>query len=222
MRSSVSTKIWTALTGLFLCLFLVVHLLGNLALVLPSEEARETYNAYAAFLVGNPIVKLISYGLYASFIAHVVLSARHVLANRRARGSAYAFTRANATSRWRARHMGLLGAVILVFLLIHMRTFWYTYHWGAIGLDADGHRDLYAVVISAFSSGWVVALYAASMLALGLHLLQGLYGAIQTLGLCHRRYAAIAQRVGEATAVGLALLFAAVPVWVYATGGATS
>ncbi len=219
MRSSVSRKIWTALTGLFLVLFLLVHLLGNLALALPPAEARATYNAYAAFLVGNPLVKLISYGLYASFIAHIVLSAQHLLANRRARGPAYAFTRVSATSRWRARHMGLLGAIILVFLLIHMRTFWYTYHWGALGQDADGHRDLYAVVTAAFSSGWYVALYAASMLALGLHLLQGLYGAIQTLGLCHRRYAAFAKRLGEATAIGLALLFAALPIWVYATGG---
>jgi len=219
VRSSVSRKIWTALTGLFLCFFLVVHLLGNLALLLPAEEARRIYNAYAAFLVGNPLVKLISYGLYTSFVAHILLSARHMLANRRARTHAYAFTRANATSRWHSRHMGLLGAVLLVFLLIHMKTFWYTYHWGAIGHDVDGNRDLYEVVTVAFSRGWYVALYAASMLALGLHLRQGLYSASQTLGLCHRRYAALIQRIGGATAIGLALIFAAMPIWLYATTG---
>lgn len=218
MRTSITRKLWMAWTGLFLCLFLVVHLAGNLTLLLPTEDARPFYNAYSAFLVGNPLIKAISYVLYLSIAVHVVVSLVLTLQNRRARGGqGYSLARSSKTSAWYARWMGVLGIAVLGFLVIHMKTFWYEYHWGELRLDENGRKDLYGVVTAAFAREWYVALYVGSMLALGYHLLHGVGSAFRTIGVYHRRYGRWLERIGMVFAVIVSLSFALVPVWVFLT-----
>ncbi|MFM7595488.1 MAG: succinate dehydrogenase, partial [Flavobacteriales bacterium] len=49
--SSIIKKVWMALTGLFLCTFLVGHLAGNMQLILKTgEEGRRAFNEYAYFM----------------------------------------------------------------------------------------------------------------------------------------------------------------------------
>lgn len=74
MLSSLAKKISLSLTGLFLCLFLVIHLLGDFQLLLPEEKALLQFNAYASFLTELLPIKLISYGLYFSILAHTGIS----------------------------------------------------------------------------------------------------------------------------------------------------
>ena len=111
--------------------------------------------------------------------------------------------------------MGILGVLVLVFLVIHMKTFWYTYHWGEVGLDANGHKDLYSVVLFAFSREWYVALYVIAMAALGYHLLHGFESAFRTFGFQPRRFERLANRLGAAFAIGVSALFAVIPVYAY-------
>ena len=55
IKSSIAKKYWMALTGLFLCLFLVGHLIGNLQLIVKTgEEGRRAFNEYAYFMTHNP------------------------------------------------------------------------------------------------------------------------------------------------------------------------
>jgi succinate dehydrogenase / fumarate reductase, cytochrome b subunit len=224
MGTSMERKIGVALAGLFLCVFLVVHLAGNLVLLLPPGEARPLYNAYSAFLVANPLIKLISYVLYASIALHAGWSLALAWRNRRAAGSPrYATNRPGAVSSWASRRMTALGLVLLAFLVVHMRTFWFTYHFGALELDAQGHRDLYGVVQAAFARPWYVALYVASMGALGLHLAHGAGGATRTMGVYGRKSARGLRRLGIGFAAVMALGFAILPVWVFFDGaGAAS
>ena len=72
IKSSLTKKYWMAGTGLFLCLFLVGHLLGNLQLLLPSEEASDSFNLYAQFMTTNPVVKILSYITYFSILFHAI------------------------------------------------------------------------------------------------------------------------------------------------------
>jgi succinate dehydrogenase / fumarate reductase, cytochrome b subunit len=61
LKSSLAKKYWMAFTGLFLCIFLVGHLLGNLQLLLPvSESARDQFNEYGLFMTTNPLVMILS------------------------------------------------------------------------------------------------------------------------------------------------------------------
>ena len=215
MTSSITSKLWMAATGLFLCLFLAVHLFGNLQLFLPRAQAQEQFNFYSHLLSSNPLVKVAGLVTYASFLAHAVLSLLITRRNRGARSVQYACNRPQASSSWYARNMGILGTLILVFLVIHMKTFWYTYHWGEVGLDAAGRKDLYSVVLAAFSREWYVALYVVAMAAMGFHLLHGFESAFRTFGFQPRRFARLAGRLGEAFAIGVSALFAAIPIYVY-------
>ncbi|MEM9378738.1 MAG: succinate dehydrogenase cytochrome b subunit [Planctomycetota bacterium] len=211
-RTSVSKKLVLSATGLWLCLFLVVHLAGNTTLFLPEERARPLYNAYTAFMTSNPLIQLVALVNYAAIVVHAAVAALLAIENRRARPVPYAFDRPGATSPWYARRMGVLGALILAFLVLHMSVFWYRYKFGALPLDADGRKDMYGVVEEAFRQPWYAAVYVASMVVLGFHLVHGASSAVRTLGLHHGRYWTLARAAGVAFAVIVSLAFAAMPV----------
>ena len=151
LGSSVAKKYWMALTGLFLCVFLIAHLAGNLQLLDMSPEGQLKFNAYAKFMTTFPLVKAVSYLLYASILFHAFDGFLLAIQNRKARPIKYAYEKPSANSAWYSRQMALLGTLILVFLVIHMKAFWYEMHWGELGVDADGNKDLYTLVAAAFA-----------------------------------------------------------------------
>ncbi len=216
LYSSLSRKTFMALTGLFLCVFLIVHLGGNLQLLLPRETARESFNAYSHVLSGNPLIKLVSWVLYASILSHSLDALLLTLRNRRAAGR-YAVDRRDAASHWYARSMGILGSVILVFLVIHFRDFWYPYRFGALPADKWGNHDLYALVVRAYADWWYVAIYVLAMIALGYHLLHGFFSAARTLGVFHPRSAAWIRISGIVYSVVIAVGFSVIPIYLHLT-----
>ncbi|SCY58102.1 succinate dehydrogenase cytochrome b subunit [Flavobacterium caeni] len=127
LKSSLAKKYWMALTGLFLCLFLVGHLAGNLQLLTPDNALN--FNKYALFMTTNPAVKVLSYLTYASIIFHAIDGAMLTYQNAKARPVKYAKNNAAANSAWSSRNMGVLGTVILVFIVTHMITFWAPMHF---------------------------------------------------------------------------------------------
>ncbi|GCD78523.1 fumarate reductase [Thermaurantimonas aggregans] len=218
LGSSIVKKYWMALTGLFLCTFLVVHLGGNLVL-LRGEEARLDFNAYAKFMTTFPVIKAISYLLYFSILFHSFDGILLTIQNRAARPVKYYYNKPEANSTWQSRNMALLGTIILAFIVTHMANFWYKMHFGDIPLDANGNKDLYEVVVTFFkdpSMGIVyVSLYVVSMIALGFHLLHGFASAFQTLGLYHKKYNPIIKNVGVLFSVFVSILFAIIPIFIY-------
>ncbi len=215
LGSSLAKKYWMALTGLFLCTFLIAHLAGNLQLLDMSPEGQLKFNAYAKFMTTFPLVKLVSYVLYASILFHAFDGFLLAVQNRKARPVKYAHEKAGANSTWYGRQMALLGTLVLVFLIIHMKTFWYEMHWGELGLDVDGNKDLYTLVATVFTQWWYVALYVMSMLVLAYHLLHGFQSAFQSLGLNHPRYTPVIKNVGVFFAVIVPVFFALIPVWMF-------
>lgn len=127
LKSSLAKKYWMALTGLFLCLFLIGHLAGNLQLLVPDNALN--FNKYALFMTTNPAVKILSYVTYLSIIFHSVDGAMLTYQNAKARPIKYVKNNAGASSPWASRNMGILGTVILVFIVTHMVTFWAPMHF---------------------------------------------------------------------------------------------
>lgn len=205
-----------ALTGFFLSFFLLIHFLGNLQLFLPKERALLQFNAYSHFLSGNLLIEIIAYVLYFCIILHTVDGLVITLKNRKSAGNLKYDRRARA-SKWAARNMGLLGTIILIFLVIHFQNFWYVYKFGEVPLDANGHKDLYTVVVQVFQEWWYVLVYLISMIALCYHLIHGLYSATRTLGLYHPKLVRWAQVAGTVYAVLICVGFAAMPVYIYFT-----
>ena len=204
-----------ALTGLFLITFLIAHLAGNLQLLDMSPEGQLKFNAYAKFMTSFPLVKAVSYLLYFSILFHAFDGFLLTIQNRKARPVKYAKENAGANRSWASNNMALLGTLILVFLVIHMKHFWYEMHFGELGLDADGNKDLYTVVAAAFGELWYVALYVVMMAVLAFHLLHGFQSAFQSLGVNHARYTPIIKSVGVFFAVVVPVLFALIPVWMF-------
>lgn len=126
--SSIGRKIVMALTGLFLCLFLVVHLIGNLQLI--KDDGGYAFNKYALFMTTNPLIKTISYGLYAMILLHAIKGLYLAFSNYNARKNKYGVSAGNANSKWSSRNMAILGSIILVFIGIHMGDFWRKYKFG--------------------------------------------------------------------------------------------
>ena len=123
LSSTLGRKLLMALTGLFLILFLVVHLIGNLQLLLPDNG--ESFNLYADSMAHNPLIRVVSIGNFAFILLHVIYSiilSRH---NKNSRPVDYAVSKASTSSTWSSRNMGILGTAILIFLLVHLKGFYY-------------------------------------------------------------------------------------------------
>lgn len=126
LKSSLAKKYWMALTGLFLCLFLVGHLAGNLQLIF-SDASH--FNQYALFMTSNPAVKILSYLTYISILFHAVDGFLLTYQNVKARPIGYAKTNPGANSSFSSRNMAVLGTLILVFIVTHMVNFWAVMHF---------------------------------------------------------------------------------------------
>jgi len=222
--TSLSKKYAMAATGLFLCLFLVGHLLGNLQLFIPGAAGKEAFNAYALFMTTFPLVKVLSYLTYFGILLHAVDGLLLARANRAARPVRYAKENGAANAGWSSRNMALLGTILLAFIAVHMQNFWYVMHFGepAMYSLATGEevKDLHQVVMDFFGPAnnmaiIAVAFYLLAQAAIGFHLWHGFASAFQSFGLRSAKYTPFIERVGQAFSVLVPLAFAVIPVYLY-------
>ena len=219
MTSSIGQKITMSLTGLFLITFLVVHLVGNFQLLL--NDGGEQFNLYADFMTSNPLIKTVSYGLYAFIILHTIQGLLLWVQNRKASGgSRYAVknTRSVKTSSTISKNMAILGTIILIFLVVHMGQFWFKMKMGDLPLasyDGVEVKNLYAPVKAAFTNIFYVLFYVVAMFFIGAHLKHGFSSAFQTLGLNHPKYNGFISVLGNAYAILVPLGFAIIPIVFY-------
>ncbi|MTI32046.1 succinate dehydrogenase cytochrome b subunit [Xanthovirga aplysinae] len=216
--STLGKKLIMSATGLFLILFLIGHVAGNLQIFFAEADNGRLFNEYALFMTTNPAVKVLSYLTYISILGHVFYSIALTQRNKKARPVGYSVENASANSAWTSRNMGVLGTFVLIFLVIHLKSFWYEMHWGGIPVqnyDGQEVKDLYVIVKAAFSQLWYVGLYVFCMILLAFHLSHGFQSAFQTLGLNHKKYTPLIKKVGMAFAIIVPLLFALMPIYVY-------
>lgn len=132
LKSSLAKKYWMAATGLFLCLFLVGHLAGNIQLLVGGYEGRLAFNEYSVFMTTNIAVIILSYLTYFSIIFHALDGLVISINNRKARPQSYVYNKPSRNSIWSSRNMGFLGTLILAFIIFHMWDFWYRYKFGSL------------------------------------------------------------------------------------------
>lgn len=213
---TLTRKIIMACTGIFLSLFLLIHFLGNTQLFLEPELARSNFNAYSHFMTSNPLIKLISYLLYISVVFHIIYALIITIKNKMA-GGKYKMDRRGRASKWYSRNMGILGTMLLLFLALHFQNFWYQYKFGDIGLDSNGHKDLYTLVTIVFKDLWIVIIYVIAMIALSYHLIHGITSSIRTLGLFHPKYVRWVHMFTLIYAIVLSIGFLMMPLYIYFT-----
>lgn len=217
-RSSLLKQYWMALTGLFLITFLVVHAAINAMIFF--NDGGITFNKWAHFMGTNFIIRTMEIVLFAGLILHVVdgiMLKRHNVA---ARPVKYAYSQANANSKWYSRSMAILGILILLFLIVHLGDFWVKArgivgNLDAYGVDAEGQKNMFARMVDVFSNPVIVVVYVLSCFALFWHLLHGFRSAFQHLGLNNTKYNSLISNCGVVYSIVIPVLFASMPVAVF-------
>jgi|HubBroStandDraft_1064217.scaffolds.fasta_scaffold150249_2 succinate dehydrogenase / fumarate reductase cytochrome b subunit len=213
-RTSIGKKMLMALTGAFILLWLIGHMLGNLKIWLSAEEI----DSYAAFLrrMGEPVFPhtvalwIIRVLLTVAFVVHVYLAIDLSVRNRRARQVRYART-AHVQADIPAVTMRWGGLALGLFVIFHLANF----TWGWIH---PGYRfvrgAVYANVVANFQVWWLVVIYVAALIALALHVYHGTWSIFQTFGVNSRRWDKLIRRSAATTAAVLFLGFVSVPIGV--------
>ncbi len=218
-KTSIGRKNLMAFTGLFISFFLIIHLVGNLILIIPDSyfpiefwgnvaNAHDMYNAYSHFLVHFWPITLVAWVLYAALIVHVIDALLITLNNNKAKGDKYQVTD-NSTSSWYSRNMGILGTIIGIFIFIHMAQFWLQYK------VLENEHDLYNLVLATFKEWWVLVVYEIGIIALGFHLVHGIESAHRTLGVYPKRIMGIIKYIALCFGIVMAVLYAIIPIILY-------
>ncbi|NBU05328.1 MAG: succinate dehydrogenase [Sphingobacteriia bacterium] len=201
------------LTGLFLISFLIVHVSVNSCIFI--NDGGITFNAAAHFMATNPLIRLIEIGLFAGLILHIIFALLLTLENKKARPIRYEKINGAANSNWYSRSMGILGSLLLIFLVVHLAHFWIDTKIAVFTGKADKHNT-FNEMKEVFSNWYIVALYLIGVGSLLFHILHGFQSAFQTLGLNHKKYTPIIKKIGIWFSIIVCLLFASMPVAIFA------
>lgn len=214
--SSIGKKFTMGLTGLFLVSFLVIHCTVNSMIFF--NDGGEMFNTYAHFMSHNYIVRFLELGLFAGLIAHIIQGLLLWKQNSAARPVKYAVSAASTNSKWYSRSMGLLGTLLLIFLVIHISKFFVNTKIAlyANGGENDATYNLFEEMREEFQHLWVVIVYIVGVISLFWHLIHGFPSAFQTFGINHKRYTPIIKSLGIGFAVIVCILFALMPVAFFA------
>ncbi len=205
--SSIGKKIQMALTGLMLCAFLIIHLIGNLVLFAGSEA----FNGYVGALSSlKPVVRAIEVILALIFIGHVINAIRLTLENWRSTEKKYKVNGAGETSSLPSRTMGVTGSIIFIFLVVHLSTIWWQFQ------VQHGGGNFYDIVMSTnigFGNVLVTILYIVAMFLLGFHLRHGFQSAFQTFGIRYNKYGTFIEWVSAIFWLLIPLGFVSIPIY---------
>jgi succinate dehydrogenase / fumarate reductase cytochrome b subunit len=173
------------------------------------NDGGETFNAGAHFMSHNPVIRVLEIGLFLGLIGHVVQALVLTLENKKARPVGYAKIDGGANSSWYSRSMGILGSLLLLFLVVHLANFWVP---TKVAVFSHQEHNTFENMKATFSQWYLVALYLVGVISLCYHLLHGFQSAFQSLGLNHKKYTPMIKSVGIWFSIIVCLLFASMPI----------
>ena len=206
--SSIGQKFIMAITGLFLITFLVVHCVLNAFIFF--NDGGITFNKGAEFMATNPIIRIVEIVLFVGLILHIIRAYLLMLKNNKSRPIKYAVHNGQANSKWYSRSMGLLGTLLLMFLIIHLKHFWVVSRF--TDEITSGKETLFNEMKEVFENPIVIVVYILAMFSLAYHLMHGFQSAFQTLGFNHKKYTPFIKGFGMAFSIIIPLIFALMPL----------
>ena len=224
--SSIGKKITMGLTGFFLISFLIVHCSINAMIFF--NDGGQTFNHWGHFMGSNLLIRTAEIGLFVFLLIHIIQGLLLWKQNKSARPVKYIVTKPNENSKWYSRSMGLLGTLILIFLILHLYHFWTPSRFGGIGnvrsleetvlsdYNNQPVHDLYKEMLMVFQNNLlVVIVYVLGVISLCWHLLHGFQSAFQTFGWNHKKYTPLIKLLGVGYSIIICLLFAMMPIAIY-------
>lgn len=215
ISSSVGRKSIMALTGMCLLLFLIVHLIGNIAFV----QGAKAFNSYSHLLMSFKFIYVAEWGLVFLFLAHVSIGMTLTVKNSMARPQGYfKKVRSGRGESLASSSMPYTGITIFIFIILHLTHFKYGQYYYAT-YDGVVMRDLYKLVVEFFSSPLNVLTYTFFMVIIGLHTGHGLWSLFQTLGISDVRYNGVIKKLSITYGIVICIGFSFFAVWAYLQRG---
>ena len=207
--SSIGRKVLMAVTGLSLVAFLLVHCGINACIFF--NDGGKTFNAAAEFMAHNWLIRTAEVGLFGGLLIHIIQGLSLTLSNQTKRKEKYRGGAGDANSKWYSRSMGILGSLLLIFLVMHLKHFWVVSRFTDAIQETKG-STLFDEMKTVFTDPIPVIIYVIGCLSLAYHLLHGFQSAFQSLGINHPVYTPIIKSVGNAFSLIVPLVFAAMPI----------
>ncbi len=205
LKTSVAKKVAMALSGLFLVVFLLLHLAINLTLIYPGKE---TFDAAVEFMGTNPLIQVMQPILFLGFIFHIIMGIYLEWTNRSKRSVKYVKNNQAVASSWASRNMIWTGLFVLVFLALHLFNYF-------VPFKTQDVSDHYALVTGLFKNPVYTLLYVLAFVLLGIHLSHGFQSAFQSLGTPREKCNKFLVCCGYIFAIVIAVGFSAVAVYFY-------
>ena len=207
--SSISKKFVMALAGLFLLIFLPVHLIINLMLL---KNDPVPFNETAHFMATFPLIKIMEVVLIAAILIHIGWGIFIQIQNWLARPVGYVSGNKSETSFF-SKFMIWTGATVLTFLVLHFFNFFFV----KLGLVKGDPEDFYNMAHNLFKIPAYNYIYLTCFTLLGFHLYHAFSSAFQTLGLNHRIWTPIIKVIALIYAIVLPAGFASISIslWLF-------
>jgi succinate dehydrogenase / fumarate reductase cytochrome b subunit len=217
LMTSIGRKFLMSITGLFLVMFIGVHLTINLLLIV--DDSGELFNLGANFMATNPMIKIMEPLLGLGFMIHIIWSFFLEYQNWKARPIKFDQRKPGDSSSWASRNMLVLGSLVLVFLIIHIINFFWIIKFephslGTVNVDGVEMEDAYTLVADLFKGSILYCIfYILGGALLGFHLSHGFWSGFQTLGLSNKNWLKRLQFIGLLYAIIIAVGFALIPLY---------
>jgi succinate dehydrogenase / fumarate reductase cytochrome b subunit len=218
ISSSIGKKLILSLSGLFLIMFLLVHLTANLFLL----GGADAFNIASHFMGTNPIIQIMQPLLAVGFIVHILYGVIIQLQNWKATPVKYNKVNQKESSKWSSRNMIWLGIFVFAFLTIHLGNYFYIIKFAPhemeeVTIGGVQMENAYALVVDLFTNesfGLIYsAIYIIGFVALGLHLNHAFWSAFQTLGWSNNVWRKRLSVIGTLYAILIAVGFSIIPLY---------
>lgn len=200
-----------ALAGLFLVVFLLVHLGINLLLI--ADDGGKSFSMAASFMATNYVIRIFEVVLFSGFLIHIIFGVSVSMRNRVSRPIRYQHKSLSETSPL-SRYMFHSGIIVFLFLVLHFFDFYFV----KMGLVAPppgiDHHDFYHLTLLLFSDQGYSTIYLICFVALGFHLNHAIQAAFQTIGLNHSKYIAGIKVASTLYAIVVSGGFMVIPIWI--------
>lgn len=212
--SAIGKKLVMGFTGLFLILFLIVHCYVNALVFFPN--GREQFEAAAHFMGSNPLVRTMEIGLFFFLFLHAIQGIMLEVQNRAKRPVKYKVSTHSDPKKvkWYSKTMGIMGVLVLLFLVVHLYHFWIPNRYQQTFTDL-GEINLYDKMQAVFQNPVAVLVYVIGCIALAWHLAHGFWSAFHTVGLAVPKYTPLIKGLGYAFAIIVPLIFISMPISFY-------
>jgi len=200
--SSVGKKLMMALTGLFFCVFLVLHLAGNMTIYM----GKDAFNSYAEHLHAlGPLLILAEWGLLFFAVIHISTGLFLFYQNFKARPTRYAVNKRAGGRTLGSATMPYTGVILLLFVIYHL----FNFHF----VDKT-HTTIFQIVSTAFAQPSYVLIYTFAMIVAAVHISHGFWSAFQTLGANHPKYTPLLRGLSLVFSLIVGIGFGFIPVYV--------